>query len=243
MLRFFCRDFLKRCSDYGIYENCSISTCERQVEEVSDDKLNFLTQQVLQRNQKILKYRQKKELEEQIIHLKMVMKQEYVDDETKRNFYIKLLKMSIIEANEEISSIVQEKEILQFRQSRSEAEESRDHISAKAMRLLKPIIITRDLAQKAVYGLGYPSLPTMTVSEFYDQRVREGIFPDPNKSRMESNIRFQQENQRQQQEEQEDVEREEKLENDDEYELARLRARDEYKDEHRRGEGNRYNRS
>lgn len=33
--------------------------------------------------------------------------------------------------------------------------------------------------QKAVYGMGYPSLPTMTVQEFYDQRVADGIFPDP----------------------------------------------------------------
>lgn len=39
---------------------------------------------------------------------------------------------------------------------------------------LKPVIITRDAIQKAVYGAGYPSLPTMTVEEFYDKRVKEG---------------------------------------------------------------------
>lgn len=38
-------------------------------------------------------------------------------------------------------------------------------------------------------------------------------------------------------------EREEKLDVDDNYELPRLRAKDSYKDEHRRGEGNRHNRS
>lgn len=95
--------------------------------------------------------------------------------------------------------------------------------------------------------MGYPSLPTMTVSEFYDQRVREGIFPDPNNPppRNADNSlqsRFMQ-GQNNEIEEQEDIDREKKLDMDDDYELARLRARDEYKDDHRRGEGNRYNRS
>lgn len=84
----------------------------------------------------------------------------------------------------------------------------------------------------------------MTVDEFYDQRVREGIFPDPNKASTNSNSlqdRYMQEQSTFEQPE--DIEREKKLEDDDEYEIARLRAKDEYKDEHRRGEGNRYNRS
>ena len=28
-----------------------------------------------------------------------------------------------------------------------------------------------------MYGLGYPSLPVLSVDEFYDQRVKEGWFP------------------------------------------------------------------
>ncbi len=28
-----------------------------------------------------------------------------------------------------------------------------------------------------MYGLGYPSLPVLSVDEFYEQRVREGWFP------------------------------------------------------------------
>ena len=35
----------------------------------------------------------------------------------------------------------------------------------------------QDKLQKEVYGLGYPSLPVLSVAEFYDQRVREGWFP------------------------------------------------------------------
>ena len=47
----------------------------------------------------------------------------------------------------------------------------------KKSRPFKPIIITQDKLQKEVYGMGYPSMPVLSVEEFYDQRVREGWFP------------------------------------------------------------------
>lgn len=90
--------------------------------------------------------------------------------------------------------------------------------------------------------IGYPSIPTMTVSEFYDQRVRDGIFPDPNAVR-DTSMQSIGDNERAEMEEQQDIDRELKLDADDDYELARARAKDDYKDDHRRGEGNRYNRS
>lgn len=43
--------------------------------------------------------------------------------------------------------------------------------------------------------------------------------------------------------EQEDIENERRQEVDDDEFIARARAKDDYKDEHRRGEGNRHNRS
>lgn len=162
------RDFLKRSEDYGL---CKSNSSDAE-ENISSD---FLTIQVIQRNQKIEKYRQKKELEDQIKQLTIVMKQENVDDDSRRDYYINLLKLSIIEAQEELSSIEQEKKILEFHRNHPEKSESEKSSASNLRRPFKPIIITRDLAQKAVYGLGYPSFPTMTVSEFYDQRVREGI--------------------------------------------------------------------
>lgn len=39
---------------------------------------------------------------------------------------------------------------------------------------LRPYIITKNETQKAVFGLGYPSLPIYTVDEFYEQRAKEG---------------------------------------------------------------------
>lgn len=197
---------------------------------------------MLSRNQKLEKYRQQKELEDEINKLKIVMKEEKIDEETEREFYVKLLKMSVIDAQDELASIEQEKQILAYQKSRGEmsAEEKKQESKrVVAPTPLKPVIITKDLAQKAVYGLGYPSLPTMTVQDFYDERVREKFFPDPklmNKQKSSVPVETTEENP-------EDIEREAKLENDDEYERARLKAKDEFKDEHRRGEGNRHNRS
>lgn len=196
----------------------------------------------MQRNHKLEKYRQKKEMEDQIKQFKIVMKQEHVDDETKRDFYIKLIKLSVIDAQEEITMIEQEKGILEFQRNHPNA--SNEKPPRRPVQPLKPIIITKDLAQKAVYGLGYPSLPTFTVSEFYDQRVRDGIFPDPNAAKNSNSLQERAaRGDTTDLDEQQDIEKELKLDADDDYELARARAKDDYKDDHRRGEGNRYNRS
>lgn len=134
-----------------------------------------------QRNSKIEQYRIKKELDDQIKQIKIVMEREHIDDDVKRDFYIKLIKSSIMNAIDEISSIDQEKQILDH-MSRLK-HDNPEHDQPKPVRRptqpLKPIIITKDAVQKAVYGLGYPSLPTMTVDEFYTQRVKDGVFPDP----------------------------------------------------------------
>ncbi|XP_031792457.1 immunoglobulin-binding protein 1 isoform X2 [Piliocolobus tephrosceles] len=84
-----------------------------------------------------------------------------------------------------------------------------------------------------VFGAGYPSLATMTVSDWYEQHRKYGALPDqgiakatPEKFRKAA----------QQQEEQE-----EKEEEDDEQTLHRAREWDDWKDTHPRGYGNRQN--
>jgi len=42
----------------------------------------------------------------------------------------------------------------------------------------RPFIITKDMLQKEVYGLGYPGISTMTVQEFFDKKVEEGTLHD-----------------------------------------------------------------
>lgn len=245
------KDFLNRCVDYELHESAAPSS-SKAVEKVSESgtssstEIQALTQMVSQRNSKLEKYRQRKELEDQIGVLKKSMKLDYIEDETKRDFYINLLKLSIIDAQDELASIDQEKQILQFMKNRPQVEvehQNKPKRKDSSWRPLKPIIITKDLAQKAVYGLGYPSLPTFTVAEFYDQRVRDGIFPDPDAPKHTSGMNKLTIQDTDDIEEAEDIERELKLDVDDDYELARLRAKDDYKDDHRRGEGNRHNRS
>lgn len=236
-------DFLKRCKEYELCE----SNGERAVAGTNidgNDEQAALTRMVFQRNNKLEQYRKKKELQDQIKLLKMVMERENADEDQKRDFYLKLIKLSIIDAQEELVSIEQEKQIIEFqKQMQMDPKFAKKH-ERRPVQPLKPIIITKDLAQKAVFGLGYPSFPTMTVSEFYDQRVRDGIFPDPKKAKDPNNL--QQRAMRgdtAELDEMEDIEKEKKLEEDDEEAIQRARAMDDYKDEHRRGEGNRYNRS
>lgn len=134
-----------------------------------------------QRNTKIEQYRIKKELDDQIKKIKIVMEREHIDDDLKREFYIKLIKSSIMNSVDEISSIEQEKQILDHmsQMKHDDPDSERPKPVRRPTQPLRPIIITKDAVQKAVYGLGYPSMPTMTVDEFYTQRVEEGIFPDP----------------------------------------------------------------
>lgn len=118
------------------------------------------------------------------------MEREHIDDDMKRDFYIKLIKSSIMNAIDEIASVEQEKQILDHMSKLRH--DDPDFDQPKPLRRptqpLKPIIITKDAVQKAVYGLGYPSMPTMTVDEFYTQRVKDGVFPDPSIVRDPNNL-------------------------------------------------------
>lgn len=234
---------MNRCKEYELCEQNETKTVATNSSNGSDEAA-MLTRMVFQRNNKLEQYRKKKELQEQIKQLKMVMEREHADDDQKRDFYLKLINLSIIDAQEELASIEQEKQILEFQHNmESDPNFAKKH-QRRPVQPLKPIIITKDLAQKAVFGLGYPSLPTMTVGEFYDQRVREGIFPDPSKAKDPNSLQARaMRGDTTDLDEMQDIEKEKKLEEDDEETVQRARAMDEYKDEHRRGEGNRYNRS
>lgn len=222
------------------------------------------------RNDKIAQYKRKKELDEHINLMKEAVKNSTVDEEIKREFFLKFIDKSIIEAKEELQSIKLEKQMVEMRKAHmGGAGESilpvdpamnamsgnghghshghghgHSHGAAPKPKPLQPFIITRNATQKAVFGLGYPSLPIMTVDEFYQQRVHEGIFPDEEKvakmNQAQAIAAAQDPNEK---EDEEKAVIEEQIENDDPEYLARMRRMDEYKDVVRRGDGNRYNRS
>ena len=130
---------------------------------------------------------------------------------------------------------------------------------------LQPIIITRDARQKKVYGLGYPSIPTVTVDEFISQKLNDGslAFNDERVyvfikiyslftkltsfhhllCRYGNSLYSWADNpDKKRQGDEDEEERKEKLaEDDDPIELERKRQWDDWKDDHKRGEGNRHN--
>lgn len=233
------RDFLQRCKDYGV--------TDVEVPQISDNSQGTVSRpqseqakianMVLSREAKIKRYKEQKELKDKLSTLSKSMSSPNVDDETKREYFTTLLLNYVNQALDELSSIEQEKPILEYMAKHAgEPKPMKDKPRAPP---LKPVIITRDAIQKAVYGAGYPSLPTMTVEEFYDQRVRDGVFPGNGTNIPHTTIQ----NAENDPDEAEKIQKEHLEDDDDPEELQRKRNMDEYKDDHRRGWGNRYNRS
>ncbi|KFO29873.1 immunoglobulin-binding protein 1 isoform X2 [Fukomys damarensis] len=183
-----------------------------------------------QRQAKIERYRQKKEVEHRLSALKSAVESGQADDEQVREYYLLHLRRWIGISLEEIESIDQEIKILRERDSSKEASSS--HSSLQERPPMKSFILTRDKAQAKVFGAGYPSLATMTVSDWYEQRRKYGALPDQGRAKTTS-VDFKRVAQLQ--------EDEEKEKEEDEKVLQRAREWDDWKDTHPRGYGNRKN--
>ncbi|ERL86043.1 immunoglobulin-binding protein 1 [Dendroctonus ponderosae] len=240
-------DFLQRTNSYKL-SNYKIRKGDGEAEQTDGSnrsEIEQLTIAVNTRNSKIQKFKEFKELKTQLENLKKNVENEHADEEIKRNYFLTMIKVMIHEAIDELDSIKMEKPILAHIAQIKQDGGPKPKRQPPPPPPLKPIIITKDQVQKAIYGAGYPSMPTMTVDEFYEKRVAEGAFPDPNKPRtgpmsmQEASLAGISLNDS----DKEDEENENKVEADDDENIQRLRARDEYKDEHRRGWGNRMNRS
>uniref|UniRef100_A0A2K5BVK6 Immunoglobulin binding protein 1 n=1 Tax=Aotus nancymaae TaxID=37293 RepID=A0A2K5BVK6_AOTNA len=164
------------------------------------------------------RYKQKKELEHRLSTMKSAVESGQADDERVREYYLLHLQ-----------SIDQEITILRERDSSREASTSKaSHLERPPM---KPFILTRNMAQAKVFGAGYPSLATMTVSDWYEQHRKYGALPDQGIAK-ETPEEFRKAAQQQENQEK-------KEEDDDEQTLYRAREWDDWKDTHPRGYGNR----
>ncbi|CAH2102981.1 unnamed protein product [Euphydryas editha] len=229
------KDFLQRCKDYGVTDVEVPQTTNIDSSVKLRNEKAKITNMVLTREAKIKRYNEMKELKDKLATLSKAMSSPNVDDYTKREYFTTLLLNYVNQALDEINSMEQERAILEYMMKNpAEAKPPR-----RPRATLKPVIIARDAAQKAVFGAGYPALPTMTVEEFYDKRVRDGLFPSPGTNIPHATIQSADADA----DEAEEVRKEQLVEDDDPEELARQRNMDEYKDDHRRGWGNRYNRS
>ena len=286
---------MKRCQDYELCEGPKPNDdkSDKQTGGCIDTQQQLIASAMM-RNNKIAQYKRKKELEAQIKQMKHAIKSETVDDEVKRDYFMKFINKSIIDAKEELDTVKLELGVVEMRKQRmaefgttklddfalppadyewqhasNDVGHSHSHGNGHSHnhghshghghshshgppprqalpkpKPLQPFIITKDATQKAVFGLGYPSLPVMSVDEFYQQRVEQGIFPDAEKmAKINQEKAIAAAEDPEIKEEEEKAVLEQQIEDDDPEYLARMRRMDEYKDVVRRGDGNRYNRS
>jgi len=238
-------DFLQRCEDYGLSHLGSIPTLVKIKEEeetCSEERNKSLDFMNSERNKKMARYRQNKELEADIQGLNLLLAQGR-DLEILRQLYLKLIQKFINSSLDSVCSLVLEVSMLRHMakvrsgQVQSPATEE----TTKPVPSLQPIVITKDKFQKCVYGLGYPSLPVLSVDEFYEKRVREGWWQPPAQSGTALQDRAKDKELEARLREQEEREKDEEIDRDCPEARAKAVAWEEWKDDHRRGEGNRKN--
>uniref|UniRef100_A0A2K5RV83 Uncharacterized protein n=1 Tax=Cebus imitator TaxID=2715852 RepID=A0A2K5RV83_CEBIM len=173
-----------------------------------------------QRQAKIERYKQKKDLEHRLSAMKSAVESGQADDEHVHESYLHL------------RSIDQEIKILRERNSSREA--STSNTSRLERPPMEPFILTRNMAQTKVFGAAYPSLATMTVSDWYEQHRKYGALPDQGITKKTPEEEFKKAAQQRENQEK-------KEEDDDEQTLYRAPEWDDWKDTHPRGYGNRQN--
>ncbi|XP_041800319.1 immunoglobulin-binding protein 1 [Chelmon rostratus] len=236
-------DFLRRCKEYNIsrFEMPKSTNENTSSDEASENGFSTATtapcssdliSMAAHRQGKIERYRQKKELETRLSVVRRAVDSGQTDDEVSRDFYILNLQRWVTLCLEEIESIDQEMEILKKMDGLKQGATKQPTQPVRPP--MKPFILTKDAVQAQVFGAGYPSLPTMTVDDWYEQHRKHGALPDqglPRKIAMEEDTEAN---------EREEEEKEKQAENNDES-LLRARNWDEWKDTHRKGYGNRHN--
>lgn len=279
------KDYIQRLNDYGV---CSIELNQNEPDlEKSDSKTSTkglikkdpLIASAIFRESKINRFKESKRVEEQLSSLKrLICEQENkghsIDEDLERKFYITLITQWLNLAVDELASIEMEKPMAKMRASMLSADKSNSGSSRSGdtrgkSKPFKPIIITRDAVQKKVYGLGYPSIPTVTVDEFIGQKISDGSLAFNDKrvyvffcvqprlnynffnhhcfycscGRYGNSLYDWADNpeKKKQMDISEEEQKEILIEKDDPNELEKKRQWDDWKDTHRRGEGNRYN--
>ncbi|XP_010190735.1 PREDICTED: immunoglobulin-binding protein 1 [Mesitornis unicolor] len=233
--------FLKLCKSYGLgsFHLPPATACSPGEEDAGSPAPGglaaakpSLVAMASSRQAKIERYKQKKELENRLASMRTFVENGQADEDQIRKFYILQIQKWISTSLEEIESIDQEIVILRNRGTAKQSSAPPHGTSRQVRTPLKPFILTRDAAQAKVFGAGYPSLPTMTVDDWYEQRKRQGIVSGQSTPQRVPGI-SDDELQKQQQEKEE--------EEDDEEALQKARNWDDWKDTHPRGYGNRQN--
>jgi len=204
-------------------------------EEASTARLhqNSFDESVAKRQQKIIRSKQLEQLNRTLEQLRL----EYTrsDDEfTQREINLILLRLWSIRAINELDMLEEELKILKyFEENKNTLKNEQKTKPTTAEGGFKPLIIARTEEQKKVFGLGYPSIPTVTVDEWYDQMSKSGGFGKTNGRKQPSNFSIGNDDVSSQTSSDEDEKNDEKR--------RKMMMLDEYKDMHRRGWGNTHN--
>jgi len=232
-------DYLNRLNDYKIIELDVKQLLERNENEFFPKTQPSLEQMAKERNEKLRMYNETKELDEKLTKLNYILDDQddsKVDEEVVRDFFLSLIKRWINKIIDEIKSISMEEIMLRNRPQLT----NRPKIQSKND--FKPFIITKNEMQKKVFGLGYPSRPTVTIEEFVNQKIEEGSLSVTTDDYRNSLQKWAEDPEMKNlEDEKEEAEKDELVDRDDEFAVQKARSWDEWKDDHKRGEGNRMN--
>ncbi|XP_067938508.1 immunoglobulin-binding protein 1-like [Watersipora subatra] len=222
-------DFMGLCKSYGI-ESASHYKNEDDAKAKHHEK-----DAIARKSEKVKRYKAKKALESQLRDLFTKLRLDHVDESTKREYYMKLTDNWVLTVEEELTFIEEELEILKHMSKLREGSSGDLPPSSLKPKPSRPFILTKNDMQKQVFGLGYPSVPTYTVEEFYEAQMRAGQIPAPGSGGVQGAEAEAAAAERQ------EIVKEYKVEKDDEETLIKAREWDDWKDDHRRGWGNRQN--
>uniref|UniRef100_A0A914DCH5 TAP42-like protein n=1 Tax=Acrobeloides nanus TaxID=290746 RepID=A0A914DCH5_9BILA len=182
----------------------------------------------MRRTGKVERLKQEKALELNLAKLKAARKREE-DESTLREILIVQMRLWAIKTMKQLDLIDDELKILEHMEKIRSGEIQAEPTTAQkpASKSLNTFIIAKSEAQKKVFGLGYPSIPTVTVDEWFDQMQKTGHFSGLNKP---ITIKGQ-----------EDEEKPDSDEDDSEEARQKKMRWDEFKDDNMRGTGNTYN--
>ena len=228
-------DFTRRIDEYGI-----TSTVDNRSGEAGPGSKvgKELADAAATRANKIARLKAKKSLEQK---LKELDKHKHIDDATLREHTVTMIRLWITRCVDEFEATKQELELLEkmegFKNGPAHPSPPQPHSAP-----LKPILITRDMIQQKVFGAGYPSLPTMSVEEWYDNRVREGVIPLEQTHREERDM-SKWVGKGPNRETDDNGEEGDRSDEDEDAKRKKDIQFDEFKDDNKKGSGNRKNRS
>uniref|UniRef100_A0A8C5L9T7 Immunoglobulin (CD79A) binding protein 1b n=1 Tax=Jaculus jaculus TaxID=51337 RepID=A0A8C5L9T7_JACJA len=216
--------FLSRCHSYRVPPPSPARNGCEGTTSASGPGAPGLVAMAVRRQEKIQRCLRRKETEQRLSALRDAVLGGPADEERVREFHLLSLRRWVDVSLEELESIDREVRIL----------EQRGCSSSRASPSCLPFVLMRDTAQARVFGLGYPSLATMTVHEWSEQqRQKCAAAPAQEAPQGPETVEQGQASQPEKEQARED--------DDDEKILRRAQEWDDWKDTHPRGYGNRQN--